>query len=118
MKDTWETEEMVSILRYGNTNTYFIEGTDGGILVDTDWAGTLPGFYRALKANQLCVKDIRYVFATHYHPDHMGLISELMRQGVQLLLFDVQIELVHFSDQIFAKDKRLHYEPIAYEKAE
>ena len=108
---------MVSVLRYGNTNTYFIKGTDGGILVDTDWAGTLPGFYRALKANQLSIKDIRYVFATHYHPDHMGLISELMRQGVQLLLFDAQIEFVHFPDQIFAKDKRLHYEPIAEENA-
>ena len=79
---------MVSVLRYGNTNTYFIKGTDGGVLVDTDWAGTLPSFYRALKANQLGMKDIRYVFATHYHPDHMGLISELMKQGVQLIVFD------------------------------
>ena len=56
-----EDVQMVSVLRYGNTNTYFIRGTEGGILVDTDWAGTLPGFYRALKANQLSMKDIRYV---------------------------------------------------------
>lgn len=108
---------MVSILRYGNTNTYFIKGTDGGILVDTDWAGTLPGFYRALKANQISIDDIPYVFATHYHPDHMGLISELMRHGIKLILFDVQTDFVHFSDAIFAKDKRLSYQPIDEEKA-
>ena len=27
-------------LRYGNTNTFFIPGSEGGLLVDTDWAGT------------------------------------------------------------------------------
>lgn len=25
------------------------------------------------------VSDITYVLATHYHPDHIGLVSELMR---------------------------------------
>ena len=108
---------MVSILRYGNTNTYYIRGTDGGILVDTDWAGTLPGFYGALKKSGIRMEDIQYVMATHYHPDHMGLISQLMGQGVRLLLMDVQQEYVHFSDAVFAKDRRLHYEPIQEEKA-
>ena len=32
-------------LRYGNTNTYYVPGSDGGILVDTDYAGTLPSFF-------------------------------------------------------------------------
>ena len=108
---------MVTKLRYGNTNTYFIRGTEGGILVDTDWAGTLPGFYGALKSSKLRLEDISYVLATHYHPDHMGLISQLMAQGVQLLLFDVQQDFVHFSDPIFAKERQLHYEPIDEKKA-
>ena len=99
---------VVTILKYGNTNTCYI---DGGLLVDTDYAGTLQSFYRALKNCNLQVKDIRYVLATHYHPDHMGLISELMKQGVRLLLVDTQNDYVHFSDKIFDKDK-LFYEPI------
>lgn len=110
-------DKTVCVLRYGNTNTYFIRGSNQGILVDTDWAGTMPGFYGALKAHHLRLKDISYVFATHYHPDHMGLISELMDQGTQLLLFDVQKETIHFSDSIFAKEKRLHYKPIDEKKA-
>ena len=101
----------MTILKYGNTNTFFIEGNDGGLLVDTDYAGTLPAFYKALKQNRIKVNNIKYVLATHYHPDHMGLISELMKQGAMLLLIDVQRDYVHFSDSIFARD-RLPYTPI------
>ena len=98
-------------LKYGNTNTFYIPGDRGGVLVDTDYAGTLPAFYKALKRSGLQVKDIAYVLATHYHPDHMGLIGELMRQGVKLLLIDVQKDAVHFSDELFARD-RLTFSPI------
>ncbi|MDO5826571.1 MAG: MBL fold metallo-hydrolase, partial [Methanosphaera sp.] len=104
-------EESMIKLRYGNTNTFFIRGSHGGLLVDTDYAGTLPGFYKALKQNDIRVSDIKYVLATHYHPDHMGLISELMKQGVKLLLIDTQKDYVHYSDGIFARDK-LPYTPI------
>ena len=101
----------MTILKYGNTNTFFIEGNDGGLLVDTDYAGTLPAFYKALKQNRIKVNNIKYVLATHYHPDHMGLISDLMKQGAMLILIDVQRDYVHFSDSIFARD-RLPYTPI------
>ncbi|MBQ3009843.1 MAG: MBL fold metallo-hydrolase [Oscillospiraceae bacterium] len=103
---------MVTRLRYGNTNTFLIHGTNGNLLVDTDMAGTLPAFYKAIKQSGIRVGDITYVLTTHYHPDHMGLVSELMKQGVQLLLMDVQIPYVHYSDAIFAREQRLAYEPI------
>lgn len=51
-------------LKYGNTNTYFIQGNNGGLLVDTDYAETLPAFYKALKQNGIRVNDIQYVMAT------------------------------------------------------
>ncbi|MBR5065148.1 MAG: MBL fold metallo-hydrolase, partial [Oscillospiraceae bacterium] len=54
-------------LRYGNTKTFYIKGDNGGLLVDTDYAGTLPAFYRSLKQNGITVKDISFVLATHYH---------------------------------------------------
>ena len=89
-------------LKYGNTNSFFIQG-GSGLVVDTDYAGTLPAFYKALKQNNIKVRDIGYVLATHYHPDHMGLVGELMGQGVTLLLIDVQKDFVHFSDAIFER---------------
>ena len=91
-------------LKYGNTNTFFVQGRERGLLFDTDYAGTLSAFYKALKQNGLAVKDIPYVLATHYHPDHMGLIGELTRQGVRHLVIDVQKDALHASDYIFERD--------------
>ncbi len=103
---------MVSKLRYGNTNTFLVQGENGYLLVDTDYAGTMPAFYRAIKKNNIKVNDISYVLATHYHPDHIGLVSELMEQGVRLLVIDTQCSQIHYSDEIFSRDKRLIYKPI------
>ena len=100
-------------LRYGNTNTYYMNG----LLIDTDMPGTVAGLFRALKTNSIALKDIKYVLATHYHPDHMGLISELMSHGVRLLLVDKQKEYVHFSDPIFARQKGLNYKAICEDDA-
>lgn len=108
------TQGLITKLKYGNTNTYFIRG---GLLIDTDYAGTLPKFFGEIKKNGIAVSDISYILATHYHPDHMGLVSELADMGAKLLLVDVQREYVHFSDRIFGRDKRLEYKPVDESKA-
>ena len=116
LEDERDMEKVIR-LKYGNTNTFFLRGIAGNLLVDTDYAGTLPLFYKEIKRQNIGLKDIAYVMATHYHPDHMGLVSELMKQGVKLLLVDVQSEYVRFSDEIFAREKRLEVEPICTEEA-
>lgn len=98
-------------LKYGNTNTFFIPGDDGGLLFDTDYAGTLPRLYKALKQNGISLQDIRYLLVSHYHPDHMGLVGDLTAQGVKLVLLDVQKDHVRFSDPIFER-ARLPYKPV------
>ena len=107
---------MVTKIKYGNTNTFFIRG-EKNILVDTDYAGTLPGFYRAIKENGIGIKDIHYILATHYHPDHIGLVGKLMEQGVELLIAGPQIRYVHYSDEIFAREPQLGFKPIDETKA-
>ena len=104
-------------LKYGNTNTFYVPGTNGGLLIDTDYAGTLPAFFRALKTNHLELGDISYVLPTHCHPDHVGLIGELQKFGVKLLLIDSQLGRVRFADDIFARDSRLRYVPIDEKQA-
>lgn len=108
---------MLTVLKYGNTSTFLIRGTKANLLVDTDYAGTLPAFYKAIKDIGIKVSDIDYVMATHYHPDHIGLISELMDQGVKLLLIESQVPYVHYSDHIFAREPHLDYKPIDESKA-
>ena len=108
---------MVSKLRYGNTNTFLVRGKSGYLLVDTDYAGTLPAFYGAIKKYNIKVSDISYILATHYHPDHIGLVSELMKQGVKLLIVDTQCSYIHYADEIFRRDKHLNYESINKENS-
>ena len=96
-------------LKYGNTNTFYIPGKSGGLLIDTDYAGTLQAFFRALKTNHLELDDISYVMPTHCHPDHVGLMGELQKLGVRLLLIDTQLATVHFPDEILGRDKHLRY---------
>ena len=98
---------MVTKLKYGNTNTYFIRGAKGSVLLDTDYAGTLQMFYKEIKKNGISLKDITYILATHYHPDHMGLVGELVSMGVKFLVMDTQVLNLHFSDEIFSRDKTL-----------
>ena len=104
-------------LKYGNTNTFYVPGTNGGLLIDTDYAGTLPAFFRALKTNHLELGDISYVMPTHCHPDHVGLIGDLQKLSVKLLLIDSQLGRVRFADDIFARDSHLRYVPIEEKKA-
>ena len=104
-------------LKYGNTNTFYVPGKPGGLLIDTDYAGTLQAFFRALKTNHLELNNISYVLPTHCHPDHVGLIGELQKLGVKPLLVDIQLATVHFPDEIFGRDKHLRYAPIDEKQA-
>ena len=59
----------MTILRYSNTNTFFIPARSGGLLVDTGYAGSLGAFYREIKQNH---DDQREVF-----------ILDIMREGIK-----------------------------------
>ena len=95
-------------LRYGNTNTFLV----GNLLIDTDMAGTMKDFRRELKNNDMNMQNVRYVFATHYHPDHVGNVGKLMQAGVKLILLENQKGYVHSSDGIFARRPKTEFAPI------
>ena len=108
---------MVTRIKHGNTNTFLIKGTKASILVDTDYAGTLPAFYKAIKDLDIRLTDISYILATHYHPDHVGIVSELTDNGIKLLIMESQLPFIHYPDQIFAKEPHLGYKPVDDSKA-
>jgi glyoxylase-like metal-dependent hydrolase (beta-lactamase superfamily II) len=64
------------------------------LLVDIGWPGTLGTMKANLKRMGAALHEIRYAFATHYHPDHAGLAEELKREGVPLLVLDVQVDAI------------------------
>lgn len=95
-------------LKYGNTNSYFING----LLFDTDMPGTLNSFFKAIKQDNICLQDIKYVMCSHYHPDHMGLVSDLMDLGIKLVIVSSQSEFIHSSDVFLKKQFGEKYKPI------
>lgn len=95
------------LLKYGNTNTYY----GNGLLLDTDLPGKLPGLLRALGRHGLGVPDVRYLLATHYHPDHVGLAGELTRLGVRLLIAENQTDAIHLPDAVLKREAPLRFVP-------
>ena len=106
---------MIIELRYSNTNTYLIRGTNGSILFDTGWAGTFLQFCRALGEAGATVQEIRYLFISHFHPDHMGIAQEIAGCGVRIVAADVQRAHIHDADRVFAKEGNRLYLPIVDE---
>lgn len=54
----WGTDMPMIKVKYGNTNTFYCPSPNGGLLVDTDYAGTMVAFYKAIKKAGFEVKDI------------------------------------------------------------
>ena len=54
-----------------------LRGTDGSVLFDTGWAGSFPQFGRAPGETGATVQEIRYLFISRFHPDHMGIAQEI-----------------------------------------
>ena len=106
---------MVIELKYSGTNTYLIRGTNGSILFDTGWAGSFPQFCRALGRAGATVQEVRYLFISHFHPDHMGIAQEIAGCGVRIVAADVQRLHIHDADGVFAKEGNRLYLPIVDE---
>ncbi len=98
---------MIIELKYSGTNTYLIRGTNGSILFDTGWAGSFPQFCRALGEAGATVEEIRYLFISHFHPDHMRIAQEIAGCGVRIVASDVQRAHIHDADGVFEKEENL-----------
>ena len=79
---------------YRSTNYWVVSAGTSRLLVDIGWPGTLERMKASLKRMGVPLHEIRYALATHYHIDHAGLAEELKREGVRLLVIDVQADAI------------------------
>lgn len=89
-------EARVTIVNVGyrSTNYWVLSAGASRLLVDLGWPGTLGIMKANLQRMGVPLGEIRYALATHYHIDHAGLAEELKREGVPLLVLDVQVEAI------------------------
>jgi endoribonuclease LACTB2 len=98
---------------YDSTNYYLLTNPKPLLLVDVGWPGTLAKMAHSLKRYNLQLKDIPYVLATHYHPDHAGLAQDAKSQGAKLIVMENQFETVASFGQYMKPEQ--HYVPITLE---
>jgi len=79
---------------YRSTNYWVVSAGTSRLLVDIGWPGTLGTLKANLRRMGVSLNEIRCAFATHYHIDHAGLAEELKREGVPLLVLDIQVEAI------------------------
>ena len=79
---------------YRSTNFWVVSAGTSRVLVDLGWPGTLGTLRANLDRMGIPLHEIRYGFATHYHPDHAGLAQELKQLGMALLVLDTQVSAI------------------------
>ncbi len=60
-------------------NNYIIETHIGYVVIDTGYAGGYNNFLKRLTRSGIDKTDIKFVFITHVHDDHVGFLNELLR---------------------------------------
>ena len=91
---TGMTQVTIINVGYRSTNYWIVSAGTSRLLVDIGWPGTLATMKANLKRMDVPLNQIRYALATHYHIDHAGLAEELKREGVPLLVLDVQVDAI------------------------
>jgi ribonuclease/clavin/mitogillin len=79
---------------YDSTNYYVIATASTKLLIDVGFPRTLPKLRHALRRTGIALSDINYLLATHYHPDHAGLVQEVKQQGIKLIVLENQITAI------------------------
>lgn len=86
------------VLSYRSTNYYAIDVKGGKLLIDGGWPGTWPQFAAEMKRKGVAAAEIRYLLATHFHPDHAGLVEEFKKLGAELILMETQLGVLDPAD--------------------
>ncbi len=62
-------------------NTWLYPIQDGFVLIDTGYENGLNISKRISKFN-IKIKDIRYIFLTHAHDDHVGFLNQILDESL------------------------------------
>jgi endoribonuclease LACTB2 len=94
MNNTQNTSLTIVDVGYLSTNYWVISAGRSRLLFDIGWPGTMGQMRASLRRMDVPLGEIRYALASHYYIDHAGLAQELKREGVPLLVLDVQVSAI------------------------
>ena len=91
-------------LTYHSTQYYALEIKAGKLLVDCGWPGTMAEFSVVAKRKGIDLREVKFILATHYHPDHAGLAQEIKNMGAKLIVMESQVDFVAPLAALIKKD--------------
>ena len=79
-------------------NAYLLEGERGWSLVDSGihTPDAEKALRDALAAEGIAMRDLRRVFITHLHPDHLGMAGMLEEAGVEVIMHRPEIAMARY----------------------
>lgn len=104
----------------GRSINHYLVGCRGDhLLIDADFAGTLPQLRHGLKRSGIDLLEIGFVIMTHNHPDHGGLTQEVKRAAsARLVIHERQIPYLEELGSFYRrKNQNGGYQPILIEKS-
>ena len=93
---------------------YFLNAR-GGFWPLCRLAGTYRAYKDGLREQGWSVKDIRWLIVSHFHLDHAGLAGVLVENGVEFVIFPVQLGAIAEMESLIAR-KGMPYQAIDREK--
>ena len=80
---------MFKKIKISVTNMYLIKCNDGYLLIDTTYSSKYKNFLKKLKKTGISLSEIKYIFLTHYHDDHAGLVAQIQKNiDVKLIIHE------------------------------
>lgn len=86
-------------------NCYLVKVDNFYIAIDAGWAGYINEYMSGLQKHQIKPEKIKYLFVTHFHPDHAGLIENIKKLGTKFVVFEHQVPYVETMEKMIKKDQ-------------
>ena len=62
---------MIKTIKLSKTNCYLISINNGYLLVDTGYQEDKTKFFKEISKHQIELHEIKFIFLTHHHDDHV-----------------------------------------------
>lgn len=72
------------VIRLSQTKCYLLKARDGYLLIDCGNAGDKGSLLKGIGKRRIALTDIHYLFLTHHHADHCGLLAFLLAGNPRL----------------------------------
>jgi len=86
-------------------NCYLVKINDSYVAIDAGWPGYIREYREALGTYHVKPEAIKYLFVTHFHPDHAGMVENIKRLGARFVLFEHQAPYVRVMENMIRNDR-------------